>query len=550
MESQNPALEIDRVGRKKSADENGGDEASAINQIHLSAGNFAIPPDPSDDDDPRAVIASEGIQDVWEGVAPMPGDVALDTVTANVVPQLVLPPLYPPLYPAVIQPIAPVMRSVDAKQLNHTEDPIEAAEREALLKDENPDAASFTVEKTSCVPVSEQACFSSEVVASPRAASVTSPTDLGDESTIAPEDFANFVNIAAASHVAEQHDPAVDKVAEPTVELEDGSENYVIPTEHEESDSRDFAAEGVVAKVSAWLHRRKNQLADRRRAAQMLLEAEYLRVKTEAADKNGDAASFTKQQNSPTPGGTVEKTSVFAPAAVFSPWVVASDVTPAQPDVATPVVDESDFAKPASSQTRSSTRSPFPAEPKTTPPESEVVNTPDPDPVENDLIPATPERGGWIVAMVCFGIAIISVCVLMPLAEENHQLAWQREKLKTDLLQIRDQVHVNDEFLKNLSKDPTLAERLAQRQVKLIRKGMDVLDLPGTQSNVSTGPFQLITLPPPNLIPAYQPLGGAFGAVVRNSHTRIYLSGVGLLLLAAGLILGGENRPREIQKPV
>src|SRR5438105_12164528 len=88
------------------------------------------------------------------------------------------------------------------------------------------------------------------------------------------------------------------------------------------------------------------------------------------------------------------------------------------------------------------------------------------------------EKGGWTVALLCTGIAIIAVCLLLPLAEENHQLAWQREKLKVDLAQIKQQVSVNDEFLKRVADDPTLAERRAQRQLKSIRQGTAILDSP------------------------------------------------------------------------
>lgn len=152
-----------------------------------------------------------------------------------------------------------------------------------------------------------------------------------------------------------------------------------------------------------------------------------------------------------------------------------------------------------------------------------------------------PERGGWMISFLCAGVGIIAICLLLPLAEENHQLAWQKEKLKTDLVQLQEQVQVNDEFLKKISNDPTLAERLAQRQMKFIRKGTTILDLPGGGKE-EMSPFQLVTLPPPNPIPPYQPLGGALSAVIRNSHLRLYLTGLGLLLLAAGLVLGGESK--------
>jgi hypothetical protein len=152
------------------------------------------------------------------------------------------------------------------------------------------------------------------------------------------------------------------------------------------------------------------------------------------------------------------------------------------------------------------------------------------------------ESGGWMVAVLCGGIAIIAACLLLPLAEENHQLAWQREKLKVDLEQIKQQVEVNGEFLKRVNDDPTLAERLAQRQMKFIRKGTTILDLPDAGGLEQASPFQLVNLPPPAPMPAYRPMGGTLTTIILNSRVRLYLIGVGLLLLATGLVLGGGTK--------
>lgn len=161
----------------------------------------------------------------------------------------------------------------------------------------------------------------------------------------------------------------------------------------------------------------------------------------------------------------------------------------------------------------------------------------DPDDADN-----VEERGGWVVSLLCAGIAIVAVCLLLPLAEENHQLAYQREKLKADLDQIKHQVAVNAEFLKKVAGDPTLAERLAQRQMKFIREGTGILDLPNRGSDEAS-PFMLVSLPPPNPMPEYRPLGGMLAGVVRNPRLRLYTTGVGLLLLAAGVVLGGTSKP-------
>src|SRR3954447_7987544 len=77
-----------------------------------------------------------------------------------------------------------------------------------------------------------------------------------------------------------------------------------------------------------------------------------------------------------------------------------------------------------------------------------------------------PVGGGlWTIPLLCMGLAIIAACVIVPATDENRRLAYERERLKADLEQISRQIDVNDEFLKRIGDDPTLAERLAQRQM-------------------------------------------------------------------------------------
>src|ERR1700733_6437704 len=81
----------------------------------------------------------------------------------------------------------------------------------------------------------------------------------------------------------------------------------------------------------------------------------------------------------------------------------------------------------------------------------------------------------WTIPLLCAGIAIIACCLLIPAADENHHLVYEREKLRLDGEQIHKQVTVNDEFLPRVADDPVLLQRLAQRQMKLVRKGTSVL---------------------------------------------------------------------------
>lgn len=167
------------------------------------------------------------------------------------------------------------------------------------------------------------------------------------------------------------------------------------------------------------------------------------------------------------------------------------------------------------------------------------------EPVEDDLGPP-PRGGGWTVAMLCVGVGLIACCVLIPQADANRRLVYEREKLKADLDSVRRQVATNDEFLRRVADDPNLAERLAQRQMRIIREGTRVLELKnggaGRPSrgavNEDVSPFHLVQVAPPPPMPAYQPRGGLIARLCYDPHRRLYLMGTGLMLMAAGLVFG------------
>ena len=150
--------------------------------------------------------------------------------------------------------------------------------------------------------------------------------------------------------------------------------------------------------------------------------------------------------------------------------------------------------------------------------------------------------GGWTIVLVSVGLGLIACCFLIPQADENRRLAHQRRQLRVDLEHLQKQVRVNDEFLRRLGTDAALAERLAQRQMRLVREGAGVLDLDGDSDEVSS-PFLLTTVPPPGPLPEYEPQGGALARWCRDAHTRLYMIGSGLMLLALGLVLGYTPRP-------
>ena len=183
------------------------------------------------------------------------------------------------------------------------------------------------------------------------------------------------------------------------------------------------------------------------------------------------------------------------------------------------------------------------------------------EPLEEDLGPA-PRGGGWTVAALCFGIGIIACCVIIPQADANRRLAYERERLQVDLDSIKKQVATNAEFLRRVADDPNLAERLAQRQMRIIREGTRVLELkknkagaggPGRAAGTpaagatlsgDVSPFHLVAVAPPPPMPPYQPGGGRLAAVCYDPHKRLYLTGFGLLLMAAGLVCGFAAPPK------
>jgi hypothetical protein len=152
-----------------------------------------------------------------------------------------------------------------------------------------------------------------------------------------------------------------------------------------------------------------------------------------------------------------------------------------------------------------------------------------------------PDRASaWTIPALCAGIAIIACCMLIPAAEENHKLMYERHKLQIDLEQIQKQVAVNDEFLKGIATDPTLLERLAQRQMKLVRDGTRVLKMNGDAGERDISPYELVTLPPPPELAPYRPTGGRFAALCRQTRPQLFMMGAGMLLVAIGLVMGAS----------
>ena len=165
---------------------------------------------------------------------------------------------------------------------------------------------------------------------------------------------------------------------------------------------------------------------------------------------------------------------------------------------------------------------------------------------------ASEPSSAWTIPLLCAGVAVIACCFVIPAADENRRLVHEREKLKIDLEHIERQVAVNAEFLKHVADDPALLERLAQRQMKMVREGTSVLELHDapavtaaqkqspSQQNMS--PYPLLTVAPPDPLAEYEAVGGRFADLCRQPRSRLALMGSALMLIASGLVLGYTSR--------
>jgi hypothetical protein len=138
------------------------------------------------------------------------------------------------------------------------------------------------------------------------------------------------------------------------------------------------------------------------------------------------------------------------------------------------------------------------------------------------------------------GLALISLCVLLPQMQANRRLLSERDKLQGDLTYVQRQLTLNETFLKHVGGDPDLAERLAQRQMKQIRTGTSVLPLREIEAARGMSPFLLVSAGPPPTAQRYAAPGGIVGRLCRSPRRQLYLCGVGMLMVATGLVIGGS----------
>jgi hypothetical protein len=158
------------------------------------------------------------------------------------------------------------------------------------------------------------------------------------------------------------------------------------------------------------------------------------------------------------------------------------------------------------------------------------------------------DGGGWTVAVLCMGLGLIAACLIIPQADANRRLVYQREQLKLDLTQVQKQIGLNKEFLLKMEIDPQLTERLAQREMRAVKQGESVVAVnsgndsgKGRSSAEQMSPFGIVNVPPPAALEPYRPAGGMFAELCRDPRSHMYILGGGMMLVAVGLTLGGSG---------
>jgi len=154
----------------------------------------------------------------------------------------------------------------------------------------------------------------------------------------------------------------------------------------------------------------------------------------------------------------------------------------------------------------------------------------------------------WTLPTMCVGLCLIAASILVPAADENRRAAHELAKIDNDVAHFQKQSEVNKAFLDLVSSDPTLAERLAIRQLRLTRADARIAPLQASHPSDAwdRSPGALVHVPRPAPLADYVPMGGFLARWFLDAQRQFYLTGLGILLTAAGVIFGGGVRERAI----
>ncbi len=159
--------------------------------------------------------------------------------------------------------------------------------------------------------------------------------------------------------------------------------------------------------------------------------------------------------------------------------------------------------------------------------------------VDTELAPARASTGaGWTIPLMCLGIGLVACCLAIPQMEVNRRLRYEQRNLQANLDSVEKQVAVNGQFLKKVMDDPTLAQRLAGRQLKTIPQGHTIVQSGQNNEDGDMSPFALVAVAPPPKPPEYTPVRGSIADLCNNPHSRLYVLGVAMTMVAIGLVMG------------
>ena len=133
--------------------------------------------------------------------------------------------------------------------------------------------------------------------------------------------------------------------------------------------------------------------------------------------------------------------------------------------------------------------------------------------------------GGWTIPLMCLGIGLVACCLAIPQIEASRQCAYEQEaNLKANLESVQKQVAVNDEFLKKVMDDPTLAQRLANRQMMMIPRGEKPLPMKETlfaaeESDMSPFAMMAVAPPPGHAATLLSPIRGSIASLYVKTRT-------------------------------
>jgi hypothetical protein len=164
--------------------------------------------------------------------------------------------------------------------------------------------------------------------------------------------------------------------------------------------------------------------------------------------------------------------------------------------------------------------------------------------------PAPPTGAWWTIPLTFVGIAITACAILVPAADENRRHTYELTKIEREVDYFQRQSAVNVDFLHRVDSDPTLAERLALRQLHRTREGATVAALGGVKPDrFGASPYAITRLDPPADLPPYTPVPGKLGEWFLGDKRPQQMAGLGLCVAGAGVLLGGLGRRQRPLSP-